>query len=83
MNADEMRKMGRYPYTYAHDLVRSYIHDTIAWESKSPGLSRSSAAHLDKIYAEALNLTPELIAVALAELYIKREVQMDQETETG
>lgn len=59
----------RYPYTYACDLIRSFV---------GPGLSRSHAAQIRQGIAEAIGMEDSELAGKLADHYLKTDLSVDE-----
>lgn len=70
---DPRRSSPRYPYTYAHDLVRMQGPRD---NSVEPKLSRSDAAQILKTYASALEMPEHELAEKLADYYLANEQEI-------
>lgn len=71
---DPRRKSGRYPYTYAADLVKMFGPS----EGVSPVLDRSTASQLYKAIGHALGISERVMAESLADYYLANEDELVQ-----
>lgn len=71
--ADPRRKSPRYPYTYAHDLVRDIGPRD---DSVEPKLSRADAGQILQLYAKALEMPEHELAEKLADYYLVNEQEI-------
>jgi hypothetical protein len=64
--------MGRYPYTYAADLIRSWV----GYDKSGTKLSRADASKITEGFAEILGMTKEKLSKCLADHYIENQQEI-------
>ena len=67
---DRMRSSTRYPYTYCADYLRIKVGD----DCGRGLISRSTAAQIKSVIADAIGMDEEELARRVAEKYIEREL---------
>lgn len=73
--------MGRYPYTYAADYVRTATVDPNAYIATGMNVSRAEASRIRQSIARAIGMDDEELAQKLADQYLRDNEAMTQPSE--